>query len=130
MGVWSAATIAVTRQFFGTGMPVVDITNVDFTVISDISGCSVRGTNNLQIVGDMWISNAMNGAVSSFPASASWISAPIPLILQTNRVYVYGSNVFGAVTNDAVMVVGIPEASGICAMLMAVMVVVKRRCKK
>ena len=126
-GAIASEFIDIVRGAPGTGMPFVDITNTTF--VADITlPCVLAGTNNMNVVGSMWISNTANGSAASFPAAPSWTSAGVNLDLVTNLVMVFGSNTVGSVTNDVVVVVGIPEGVGIClAALGAAMLARKRR---
>jgi len=117
----------ITRGGPGTGVPFVDITNTVFE--ADITApCLLAGTNNINVVGSMWISNTANGSAASFPASLSWTSVGVALDLVTNLVLVFGSNTMGNVVNDSVVVIGVPECGALVGMvLMAALVIRKRR---
>ena len=120
-GVQSSDSVVISRGPVGTGIPYVDITNKTFTLNLDMgSNVVVSGTNNQQVLGDMWISNAaIGGASVAFPASQSWVSAGMTIELYTNIIHVFGSNVFGSVTNDTLVVIGMPEPAlaGVLAVL-------------
>ena len=111
--LWSQQTsdsVTITRGGIGTGAPFIDCdeTNDPLAVYAP-TNLIFTGTNNLQVVGDMWISNAVNGNVSNFPASLSWTSTPVAIELYTNVIYVFGTNMVGQTTNDTVMVFCMPE---------------------
>jgi hypothetical protein len=91
-----------------TGTPFVDITNTLFEA-DTATPCSVSGTNNPDVTGVMWVSNAANGESRAFPASLSWVSAGVALELMTNVIYVSGGNAIGSAATDTVVVVGVPE---------------------
>jgi len=121
LGTEGSDSVIITRE----GLPFVNITNEN-TDADTFLPFAVAGTNNLFVVGTMWISNAANGQRKPFPASASWVSDTIALEPATNVICVFGTNVVGMVTNDTVVVMGIPEASGICVLAAAFLVLRKQ----
>ena len=127
-GAFASEFIDVERERgpAGTGSPFVDITNGAFWADIYVP-CVVAGTNNLDVVGGMWVSNAANGIVASFPAAHSWTSAPFGLALLTNVIRVFGTNVFGAVTNDTVLVIGVPEGMSIGGLALLTILTARKR---
>jgi len=99
--------------------PFVDITNGTMNVL--VPGpCSLAGTNNGTVVGTMWIYHTGNSGLFSFAATDSWLSPGVVIDPDTNWIEVYGSNLVGQVTNDTVLVIGVPEAGGRAALALAV----------
>ena len=77
------------------GDPFVDITNpAPQSVFSPV--VNIYGTNNMDTAG-LWVSNATVGGVSS---PFAWGDA-VTIVPGLNSVFVYGSNIFGAVANDS-----------------------------
>ena len=124
LGVITNDTVMVVGATGPPGPPFVDITNDTFQALTT-EPCSIAGTNNRYVVGAMWISNAANGNCLAFPDAQSWTSAGVNVELFINTIYVYGSNSLGAVTNDSVMVVGVPEPA--LAGVLAVLAILGRR---
>ncbi|GEM_PF-1410500 len=127
-GMLASDNVAITRGGSGTGAPFVDITNTTMQVMIT-SPFAVAGTNNSWVIGLMWVSNAANGQQLHFPASQSWVSATLNLQMLTNIIYVFGSNSIGNVTNDTVVMIGVPEGVGLlglAALVLASMAARKR----
>jgi hypothetical protein len=101
-------TTMVTVTGVGVENPFVDITNEVFEATA-MTSCSVAGTNNAALVGNMWASNAATGQRVVFPALPSWTTPALTIAADTNFIHVYGTNVIGTVAGDTVVVVGIPE---------------------
>jgi hypothetical protein len=88
----------------------VDITNESATVSYDVTTFTIGGTNsplldttNL-VIGSMWWVNGLNGAHGEFAATSSWIVADIPLAYGANHIAVYGTNEFGLISGDSVVI--------------------------
>ncbi len=138
------ATIA-DAQGVGTILNDDDAAAIPFIDITSAFGCAVSnnvisvdfsiplaidGTNNQNVVGFMWMTtNSVGDWRISFPASAAWFCTTNVYMYPAcmNSIYVYGSNVYGIVTNDVVMVYGIPEGIGACGLLSLVMIARGRR---
>jgi len=98
-------TVIVIRGVPGTGTPFVDLTNAAATVSNDVTACVVGGTNNAQVVGGMWVTNAaLGGASTRFLSAASWTAPPVGLVTGPNVIIVFGTNAWGVATNDAVVI--------------------------
>jgi hypothetical protein len=100
----SSDSVIITRGGVGTGEPFVDVTNTPFFVTMDITEENVSGTNNIHVMGTMTVSNAANGAVATFPASASWTTPNLPLEVGDNEFIVTGTNLLNRVATDSVIV--------------------------
>ena len=97
---------AIMRGDVGTGAPFVDITNKDMNVIFDTSTFYVSGTNNINVVGEQWLTNTANGYYQRFFATGSrWFSLATPLAMGTNIIGVFGTNLLGALTNDTITII-------------------------
>ena len=95
----------------------VEITNAPpGTVGSETDSCSVSGTNNAEVVGTMWWTNAANGAGGQFPAPGGpgygWQVSSIPLDIGENRITVFGTNSSGVAASDSATVVRDPMHAG------------------
>ena len=102
-------SIEIIRLGIGTGLPFVDITNENSSVIYDQTSFFVAGTNNIHTIGELWITNFNNGYfVSFYPTSDNWFSVEVPLTPGTNNIYLYGTNLIGQVTNDNVIIIREP----------------------
>jgi len=96
----------ILRGPVGTGVPFVDITNKNMNVIFDMTTFYVSGTNNVNVIGEQWLTNTANGYYQRFYAtSGHWFSVAAPLAMGTNIIWVFGTNLLGAVTNDPVTIV-------------------------
>ena len=130
LGVMAGDRVSIERREVQPGElePFVDITN-DTMILEIAQPFIAAGTNNAHVAGMMWISNAAGGASASFTAMAAWVSAPVPLALQTNLIFVFGSNLVGQVTNDTVEIVGVPEpvAAGATGVIACWLLLVWRR---
>ena len=103
-GEQGSDTAVIIREGHGSGTPFLDITDTNSFVKSDVDMFSVAGTNNLNIVGFMWISNSASMAVDAFPASNSWNSPAVFLNIGWNDLFVFGSNLVNQITNDVVRI--------------------------
>ncbi len=111
---WNIVTndvITITRDDYGTGIPFIDITNTTPEPFSyDIASYTIGGTNNPQIVGEMWWTNTLthnSGTFGPFAAEAAgvnWTVPDIPLAIGTNKIIIFGSNLWNIVTNDAITI--------------------------
>lgn len=100
-GYVAADAMHVLRGVPGTGVPYVDITNDHIAVTYDAAGFFVSGTNNLNVIGDLWLTNHANGYSDHFESTPEdWFSIYVPLAIGTNVIYVYCTNLVGTVTND------------------------------
>ena len=70
---------------------------------------------------------AANAAVTNFPAAPVWTSATVFVMLNTNVVYVFGTNMFGAMTNDVITIFGVPEAGAACGIVLWVALALRKR---
>ncbi|MCX7004261.1 MAG: right-handed parallel beta-helix repeat-containing protein [bacterium] len=96
----------ILRGAVGTGVPFVDITNKNMKVIFDMTTFYVSGTNNINVIGEQWLTNTANGYYQRFYATSNhWFSIAAPLAMNTNIIWVFGTNLLGAVTNDTVTIV-------------------------
>lgn len=96
-------TIDVTRAYPGADAPFVWITTMPQTVSYDLNSMTIAGTNNVNVVGGMWLSNAANGAVVEMPAQLSW-SAVIALDVGDNQITAYGTNAAGVLAYSQVTI--------------------------
>jgi len=83
--------------------PRVVITNIS-GVITGYYGAAnytLSGTNNINVTGTMWWTNSLGGS-SSFAATTPWSVTVTGLIVGTNTITVYGSNVVGDIGSDSV----------------------------
>jgi len=82
----------------------VNITGAPARVVWDVSSYAVAGMNSDDIVGVMWVSNAMvDGAAISFSRSGLAFTAPaITLQFGKNYITVYGKNAAGDISSDTI----------------------------
>lgn len=104
LGVASSDSVAITRGAAGTGVPHVDVTNSTMELVDDIGPCTIAGTNNLNVVGGMWWTNSQGGC-GVLAAGLHWQIDGIALREGTNHITVAGTNAFGVVSSDEVMIV-------------------------
>ena len=101
--------ITITRGVPGTGVPVVDVTTTNTTVTFDVTQYTISGINNTNVVGGMTWSNELTGISGPLVAEASWSIENINLDVGNNVIIVSGTNLYGIMTNDLVMITrGIP----------------------
>jgi len=105
-------SVVVVRGGWGTGAPFVDCTTAVSMIEYETSSFAFAGTNNLNVVGGMWISNQVNNAVQSFAAGASWQTPPVTLVVGLNDLWVYGTNRFGALAGELVLITRKGPATG------------------
>jgi len=104
LGIVSSDSVAITRGEAGTGVPHVDITNSTIELYDDLGPCVIGGTNNLNVVGIVWWTNSLGGC-GAMPATLSWQIAGIVVQEGTNRITVTGTNAFGVVSSDEVLII-------------------------
>ncbi|GEM_PF-1727246 len=125
-GAFASEFVDIVRRSTGTGLPFVDVTST--TQVADITvPFAATGTNNLHVVGTMWVSNAANGQQLGFAAAPAWVAAAVDLEFLTNTIYVFGSNLLGNVTNDTMVVIGVPEGVSLLGLTALTMLVARRR---
>jgi hypothetical protein len=111
-GTTSMDSVVVVRGPAGTGVPFVDATNVDQWVSYDISECELAGTNCINVVGTMWWTNSLTGAFGTFPAAEHWTVPLVNLAVGANMVTFAGTNMFGVVVKDTVVITRGPVGTG------------------
>jgi len=94
--------------------PIIDITNMPFMVEPPDTTASIAGTNNEHVAvnsGMWWLNTVTNGLEGTFLASTSrtWKIQGIPLIEGTNIITVSGSNLYGHVGTDSIVIELVPE---------------------
>lgn len=88
----------------GDGWPAITITNeTPYSVASNVTSTGVGGSNNINVVGTMAWTNALNGSNGTLAATAFWV-IDCPLDLGYNEITVSGSNALGQAASDAVTV--------------------------
>jgi hypothetical protein len=97
-------TVFITRNIPGTGVPNATITSDVTTVSYDTETYVVAGTNNMNVVGTMWVSNDASTAVHTFPAAPAWTSPAIQLNRHINVLSVFGTNLYGDINIDTITV--------------------------
>ena len=108
-GDTSSDNVTITRGIPGTGVPVVNITNEDSFVTFDVTEYTIDGINNTNVVGRLSWSNELTGAHGDIPAFPSWTVTNIALAVGINAIQVTGTNLYGVMTNDYVIITrGIP----------------------
>ena len=93
-------SVTITRE----PLPIVDITNANDTVLSDVTTYDIGGTNNTAVVGTMTWTNSLTGSNGTIAASSSWSLTGIDLDLGENVITVTGTNGSGTVASDTVTV--------------------------
>ncbi len=100
----AVASITMTRAPGpGEGAPYVDATTPDITVDESSTVYAINGTNNQNVVGIMWWTNALGGG-GTLAAVTPWTIPDVPLQLGDNVITVAGSNVYGDVAADSVRI--------------------------
>jgi len=89
--------------------PIVDVTSTPAVVAYAVSTYAVAGTNNADVTGGMWVSNALTAFVASFPATTAWTAAAAPLEVGSNTLVVSGTNFLGTLAQDSVLIVRLPD---------------------
>ncbi len=84
--------------------PVIDITNVNETVHTEVTTYTVGGVNNQGVVGALSWTNAANGAHGTIPSAPQWKISEILLKLNENTITVSGTNSTGQVVSDSVTI--------------------------
>jgi len=102
-GISTNDTVTITRGGNGTGMPFVDVTNVNAMVNSDTTTYTIGGTNNAQVVGIMSWVNYLGGS-GTLNAITPWEISGIPLTVGVNLITVTGTNIYGTSINDTIMI--------------------------
>lgn len=100
--------------------PFIDITNAYVSVANDLTSVTIGGTNSLlmnvtnMVVSTMWWTNTLNGMHDCFATAQEWTIDNIPLDIGTNVICVFGTNEFGLIGFDSIIVTkDLPE--GACA---------------
>ncbi len=101
-------SVDITRGGPGTGAPFLNITNADFVVTYDVTGCTIGGSNNVNVVGMMWWTNELTHDSGTFgpfaPGGDAWVIGGIDLDVGANLIRVFGSNFWYSITNDSLTV--------------------------
>ena len=86
-------------------MPFVDVTNDVQTVPNDVLTFAVAGTNNANLAGGMYVTNATaGGAAINFPATTPWTAPAISLNVGANTIRVVGTNLYTSASTDEVVI--------------------------
>jgi len=118
LGAFDGQTNLGSRDVFITKFinvaPIIDITNMPFSVEPPASTATIAGTNNEHVAvnSTMWWKNTVsNGLGDIFLANTSrtWKVQDIPLVEGTNIITVSGSNLYGHVGTDSIVIELIPE---------------------
>jgi hypothetical protein len=104
-GVTTSDQVTLLRGAAGTGTPFVDVTTADAVVPHTTTSCTVSGTNNLNVVGQMQWANPRSTSVGTLAAQLGWSIADIPLGVGSNLITVIGTNAFGVASADNVLIV-------------------------
>jgi len=83
-------------------LPLLYLTNNNFTVNS--SNCTIGGTNNAKVVGIMNWENSATAGSGTQTAGTSWTISGIPLAEGQNTITVSGTNVYGEISSDSVII--------------------------
>jgi len=97
-------TVATAWTFAYDVSPMVVITTTPHTVPLEVSAVTLSGTNNVYVEGILWVSNAANHVVLSFPASGAWTTPSVALDLGVNSLYVSGANQYGITASGVVAI--------------------------
>jgi len=113
-----ATKLAVTTHVFGepvqvtVGLPSLTIAMSAQILSYDTTVFALSGTANLNVVGTMWASNALNGVVETFAAFTEWTSPAVDIEVGENMLTVYGSNAVGVVGQESFSIIREPETCG------------------
>ena len=100
LGNVASDTMTITRlPLPGEGLPVVTVISPDDTVDASVTHYTIKGVNNINVVGGMWWTTSKGGA-GTFAAMPAWTIADIPLGMNATIITVNGTNVFGEVSSD------------------------------
>jgi len=103
-GESSIDNVVITRGTAGTGNPVVEITTEPTFVTYDVTTLAVSGSNNINVVGGMTVSNPANNTVAVFDSASGWTAPTLALNVGENRIFVTGTNVYGESSIDNVVI--------------------------
>jgi len=92
-------SITIYRETFDDVHPFIKITNAPSEVAYNIYSAEISGTN-LNIAGEMWWTNSLNGAGGTVPISN--FNFQVSVDYGNNLITVSGTNVYGQSTNDVV----------------------------
>ena len=109
----SAEKIAEEAEKYKTYEPFVKITTEDTSVTYDVTEFAVEGSNNINVVGGMTVSNPANQSVAAFDAASGWTAPAISLSVGENRIFVSGTNVYGEACVDNVVITRGAAGTGI-----------------
>jgi len=99
--VWANETTSFTTFDF----PFLDITNENAFVTYDVKTFTIAGTNNANVVGEISWTNSLSGGSGSIQVSGVGFQVSgINLNVGVNTITVSGTNVFGTVTNDTIII--------------------------
>lgn len=84
--------------------PLVDITNENAHVSNAVTTYEIGGTNNVHVVGMMTWSNSLMAGVYTFAAAPAWTLSDITLGVGRNIITVIGTNAFGDVHADSIII--------------------------
>ena len=100
------SSVTIERGIPGTGVPTLDITNVDAYVTFDVLEYSISGENNTNVVGGLVWTNALTGEAGSLTHGNPWWCeiGPLALDVGDNVITVYGTNLFEESVTDSVTI--------------------------
>jgi len=91
LAIWSTYATAVVHV---AGIdPVIVITSHPGVIQPSVSSVGIGGTNNAEIVGQMWWTNELAATGGAFAAAAAWTIPAVSLAQGENPIAVRGSNI-------------------------------------
>ena len=97
--------INIYRAAWDDIQPFINITNENTTVGYNVATYTIGGTNNANVVGMMNWTNLQSGANGNFQLSTfNFQISNIFLVWGPNKIIVYGTNIYGHVTNDYIYI--------------------------
>ena len=103
-GESSIDNVVITRGTAGTGNPVVEITTEPTFVTYDITEFAVAGSNNINVIGGMTVSNTATQTAAVFDSASGWTAPALALSVGANKIFVTGTNVYGETSIDNVVI--------------------------
>jgi len=105
--ICGTADLGAFEMSYGIGSPNVAVTSVPELVEYHITDFALSGTNNSEVLGQVWWSNitaqTTGNTIPDYTTGIGW-SADITLLHGDNQINVYGSNYTGTVAWDSTVI--------------------------
>ena len=104
LGYSTNDSIIIHRETYDEAAPLIVITNTTFTVPYSQTTTEIGGTNNANVVGQLWWVNNLTGESARFTKGEPWFKTTVNVVHGKNLITVYGTNAYGHSISNSVII--------------------------